>query len=66
MSSTALSLESTTIQMAEEIKVRASIEVSFAALLDQLAPPVVWSGARGVSKRKEWLGALARADAAAS
>src|SRR5579862_445946 len=28
--------------------------------------PVVWSGARGVSKRQERLGALARADAAAS
>lgn len=38
MSSTALSLESTTIQIAEEIKVRRSIEVSFAALLDQLGP----------------------------
>jgi hypothetical protein len=36
VSSAALSLESTTIQIAEEIKVRASIEVSFAALLDQL------------------------------
>ena len=38
MSSTVLSLESTTIQIAEEIKVRASIEVTFAALLDQLGP----------------------------
>ena len=38
MSSTVLSLESTTIHIAEEIKVRASIEVTFAALLDQLGP----------------------------
>jgi hypothetical protein len=38
VSSIALSLESTTIQIAEEIKVRASIEVTFAALLDQLGP----------------------------
>ncbi|HSY30943.1 MAG TPA: SRPBCC domain-containing protein [Verrucomicrobiae bacterium] len=38
MSSSALSLEATTIQIAEEIKVRASIEVTFAALLDQLGP----------------------------
>ena len=38
MSSTALSLQSTTIQIAEEISVRASIEATFAALLDQLGP----------------------------
>ena len=38
MSSTALSLDSTSIQIAEEIKVRAPIEVTFAALLDQLGP----------------------------
>ncbi|HEX4536865.1 MAG TPA: SRPBCC domain-containing protein [Candidatus Acidoferrum sp.] len=38
MSSSALSLEATTIQIAEEIRVRASIEVTFAALLDQLGP----------------------------
>ncbi|HWZ24222.1 MAG TPA: SRPBCC domain-containing protein [Verrucomicrobiae bacterium] len=38
MSSSALSLQATTIQMAEEIRVRASIEVTFAALLDQLGP----------------------------
>ena len=38
MSSTALSLQSTTIQIAEDIRVRASIEVTFAALLDQLGP----------------------------
>ena len=38
MSSTALSLQSTTIQIAEEIRVRASIEATFAALLDQLGP----------------------------
>jgi hypothetical protein len=38
VSSSALLLESTTIQIAEEIKVRASIEVTFAALLDQLGP----------------------------
>jgi len=38
VSSSALSLEATTIQIAEEIKVRASIEVTFAALLDQLGP----------------------------
>ncbi|HEY4739627.1 MAG TPA: SRPBCC domain-containing protein [Candidatus Acidoferrales bacterium] len=38
MSSTALSLEATTIQITEEIKVRASIEVTFAALLEQLGP----------------------------
>ena len=38
MSSSALSLEATTIQIAEEIKVRASIAVTFAALLDQLGP----------------------------
>ena len=38
MSSSALSLEATTIHIAEEIKVRAPIEVTFAALLDQLGP----------------------------
>jgi hypothetical protein len=38
VSSTALSLEATTIQIAEEIKVCASIAVTFAALLDQLGP----------------------------
>jgi len=38
VSSTALSLQSTTIQIAEEIRVRASIEATFAALLDQLGP----------------------------
>src|ERR1043166_888857 len=38
MSSPALSLEATTIHIAEEIEVRASIEVTFAALLDQLGP----------------------------
>ncbi|MFZ0909410.1 MAG: SRPBCC domain-containing protein [Candidatus Acidiferrales bacterium] len=38
MSSTALSLEATTIQIVEEIEVRASIEVTFAALLEQLGP----------------------------
>ena len=38
MSSSALSLQATTIQLAEEIRVRASIEVTFAALLDQLGP----------------------------
>jgi hypothetical protein len=38
VSSSALSLETTTIQIAEQIKVRASIEVTFAALLDQLGP----------------------------
>src|SRR6202042_3848961 len=38
VSSPALSLEATTIHIAEEIKVRASIEVTFAALLDQLGP----------------------------
>ena len=38
MSSPALSLEVTTIDIAQEIKVRASIEVTFAALLDQLGP----------------------------
>lgn len=38
MSSTAISLEDATIQITEEIEVRASIEVSFAALLDQLGP----------------------------
>ena len=38
MSSTALSLQSTTIQIAEELRVRASIEATFAALLDQLGP----------------------------
>ena len=38
MSSPALSLEATTIHIAEEIAVRASIEVTFAALLDQLGP----------------------------
>ena len=38
MSSSALTLEATTIHIAEEIKVRASIEVTFAALLDQLGP----------------------------
>ena len=38
MSSPALSLEGTTILIAQEIEVRASIEVTFAALLDQLGP----------------------------
>ncbi|MGC1685541.1 MAG: SRPBCC domain-containing protein [Candidatus Acidiferrales bacterium] len=38
MSSTVLSLEATTIQITEEIKVRASIEVTFASLLEQLGP----------------------------
>ena len=38
VSSPALSLEATTIQIEQEIKVRASIEVTFAALLDQLGP----------------------------
>lgn len=38
MSSPALSLEATTIQIVQEIEVRASIEVTFAALLDQLGP----------------------------
>jgi hypothetical protein len=38
VSSTALSLEATTIQIVEEIEVRASIEVTFAALLEQLGP----------------------------
>jgi len=38
VSSPALSLEATTIHIAEEIEVRASIEVTFAALLDQLGP----------------------------
>lgn len=38
MSSPALSLEATTIQIAEEIAVRASMEVTFASLLDQLGP----------------------------
>ena len=38
MSSTALSLEDATILITEEIEVRASIAVTFAALLDQLGP----------------------------
>jgi hypothetical protein len=38
VSSPPLSLEATTIHIAEEIEVRASIEVTFAALLDQLGP----------------------------
>lgn len=38
VTSSALSLEATTIHIAEEIEVRASIEVTFAALLDQLGP----------------------------
>ena len=38
MSSPALSLEATTIQIQQEIEVRASIKVTFAALLDQLGP----------------------------
>src|SRR6202043_3983563 len=38
VSSPALSLEATTIHIPEEIEVRASIEVTFAALLDQLGP----------------------------
>lgn len=38
MSSTAISREDATIQITEEIEVRASIEVTFAALLDQLGP----------------------------
>jgi hypothetical protein len=38
VSSPALSLAAATIHIAEEIAVRASIEVTFAALLDQLGP----------------------------
>jgi hypothetical protein len=38
MSSPAFSLEATTIHILEEIAVRASIEVTFAALLEQLGP----------------------------
>jgi len=38
VSSPALSLEATTIHIAEEIVVRASIEVTFATLLEQLGP----------------------------
>ncbi|MGA2095181.1 MAG: SRPBCC domain-containing protein [Candidatus Acidiferrum sp.] len=38
MSSHTLSLEETTIHIAQEIEVRASISVAFAALLDQLGP----------------------------
>jgi hypothetical protein len=38
MSSPALSLEATTIHIAEEIEVHASIEATFAALLEQLGP----------------------------
>jgi hypothetical protein len=38
VSSTAISLEDATIHITEEIEVRASIEVTFAALLDQLGP----------------------------
>ena len=38
MSSHPLSLEDTTIHIAQEIEVRASIDVAFAALLDQLGP----------------------------
>jgi hypothetical protein len=38
VSSPALSLDTTTIQIEEQIEVRASIEVTFAALLDQLGP----------------------------
>jgi hypothetical protein len=38
VSSPALSLAATTIHVEEEIEVRASIEVTFAALLDQLGP----------------------------
>jgi hypothetical protein len=38
LASSALSLEETTIHIAQEIEVRASIEVTFAALLDQLGP----------------------------
>jgi hypothetical protein len=38
VSSPALSLENATIHIAQEIEVRASIEVTFAALLDQLGP----------------------------
>jgi hypothetical protein len=38
VSSPALSLEATTINITQEIDVRASIDVTFAALLDQLGP----------------------------
>jgi hypothetical protein len=38
VSSPAFSLEGTTIQLAQDIEVRASLEVTFAALLDQLGP----------------------------
>jgi hypothetical protein len=38
VSSPALSLESNSIQIVEEIQVRAPMEVTFAALLDQLGP----------------------------
>jgi len=54
VSSSPLSLEAMTIHIAEEIKVCASIEVTFAALLDQLGPysetqvdkPEAWPGGR--------------------
>ena len=38
MNSTELSMEEATIHLSEEIEVRASIEVTFAALLDELGP----------------------------
>jgi hypothetical protein len=38
VSSPAFSLEGTTIQIVQEIEVRAAIEVTFAALLEQLGP----------------------------
>jgi Activator of Hsp90 ATPase homolog 1-like protein len=38
VSSSTLSLDATTIHIAQEIEVRASIEETFAALLDQLGP----------------------------
>jgi hypothetical protein len=38
MSAPAFSLEATTIHIAQEIEVHASIDVTFAALLDQLGP----------------------------
>jgi Activator of Hsp90 ATPase homolog 1-like protein len=48
VSSPALSLEETTIHIAEEIEVRASIEVTFAALLDRPMPMKLeaWPGGR--------------------
>jgi hypothetical protein len=57
VSSPTLSLEEATIHIAQEIEVRASIEVTFAALLDQLGPHNETQGDRPMPMKLEaWPG----------